>query len=58
MKTIVTEDNTIHFEIPESEFLKLLEENEDYTEVYNKVADKLLKIAFAIVAERRKEKKE
>lgn len=54
MKTHVLDDNTIFIEIPESEFLKLLEENEDY----NKVADKLLKKAFEIVAERRKEKKE
>lgn len=54
MKTYVTEDNTIYIEIPESEFQKLLEENEDY----NKVADKLLRRAFEIVVDRRKEKKE
>ena len=52
MRTYVAEDNTIYIEIPESEFLKLLEENEDY----NKIADKLLKRAFEIVAERVKEK--
>lgn len=51
MKTYVTEDNTIFIEIPESEFLKLVEENEDY----NKVADTLLRRAFEIVVERRKE---
>lgn len=50
MRTIVTEDNTIFIEIPESEFQKLLEENEDY----NKIADKLLKKAFEIVAKRMK----
>lgn len=51
MKTYVTEDNTIFIEIPEAEFLKLAEENEDY----NKVADKLLRRAFEIVVDRRKE---
>lgn len=51
MKTYVTEDNTIYIEIPEAEFQNLLEENEDY----NKIADTLLKKAFEIVVERRKE---
>ena len=50
MKTYVTEDNTIYIEIPESEFLSLVEKNEDF----NKVADALLRRAFEIVVERKK----